>query len=312
MKPASSPTSIPYLTIASTIRYYLKDGAHVLQSFGINKFNKEIHIEDFTVLSNEGAVSKGAPIKTDHYALILAIRGTCIKTVGYHRFAVTPHSIHLAAPNQITSFDEVSPDLLLYMILFKKEFLLQSHIQEQVLDDLLYQQPDYPPFYELSDSSFESIKTGFEYIDSEVKQQSPFHLHLVRLRVLELLYEMNRACEACLIASTRRLTRKYQLVMEFRQLVEAHFQQHKTVQEYADMLNITPKYLSESVKEETGETALDLIHRRILLEAQYLLKYSGHSIKEIAMQLNFDTSSHFARFYKQKTLKTPAQYRKQP
>jgi AraC-like DNA-binding protein len=49
----------------------------------------------------------------------------------------------------------------------------------------------------------------------------------------------------------------------------------------------------------------------VLLEAQYLLRYSGYSIKEIAAELGFDTTSHFARFFRQSTGTTPISYRRQ-
>jgi AraC-like DNA-binding protein len=301
---------VPFLSIAGTISYYLDTGQPATESFGMNKFIGTIP-EDFAILSNEGGLSRGSPSKADHYALILGIRGTCQKTVGLHRFTVTPQSVHLVSPNLINSFDEVSPDLLLYMILFRKEFVLGLPVPEALVDELLYRPPEYPPFYELDAQTFLTMKAGFERIDREVKLQKAFYLDLVRLRLLELLYEMNRACEVCLLDSAKRMSRRYGLVLGFKQLVEAHFHAHKTVQAYADLLHITPKYLSELVREETGQTALEVIHRRVLLEAQYLLRYSGYSIKEIAAELGFDTTSHFARFFRQSTGTTPISYRRQ-
>jgi len=64
------------------------------------------------------------------------------------------------------------------------------------------------------------------------------------------------------------------------------------------------------VKEYTGMTALDLIHRRLFQEARHWLSMPGLSVKEIADKLNFDTSSHFSRFFKHIAGYSPTEFQR--
>lgn len=85
---------------------------------------------------------------------------------------------------------------------------------------------------------------------------------------------------------------------EFRKAVDKHFYELKSVKEYADLMCLSPKYVSECVKNQTGLSALTLIQNRIMLEAELLLKYSQLSIKCISDQLGFASTSAFSRFFK--------------
>lgn len=294
-------------TIPLTLKRHLELAGNINADFGI--INDGWNQDDFAVLTNEPGVNHGLPIKTDYYSVILCLRGSCKKTIGHFVFEVYTNSVHLVSPQFITSFEDASPDLLLYQVLFKKEFLINNFLKENILDNLLEVNPDYPPIYGLSQKSCASLKSLYEKISDESQEQGAFHLQILRLLLTDLLYEMNRACENCLLHSTRHLSKQYQLVYKFKKLVEDQFLTLKTVQEYADALFISSKYLTEIVKSETGQNALHVIHNRLYLEAQYLLSSSGLSIKEIAERLNFDNSSHFSRFFKRFAGSNPSEFK---
>ena len=284
-----------------------------ITSLGNNHLSANIKpsgvIEGFDIFLEKDIIYDGLPTKTDEYELVFCLTGSYKRTVGHFVFDVYPHSIHLVSPAYIHSSAQSSEDLLLYRILFKKEFLTTNFLKENILDNLLDVNPDYPPIYGVSEKSFISIKALYEKIKNETREENAFHLPLIRLMVMELLYEMNRACEKCLLNSTRHLSRQYQLVNQFKKLVQDRFLTLKTVQEYASLLFVTSKYLTEVVKSETGQNALHVIHNRLFLEAQYLLSSSGLSVKEIADQLKFDNSSHFSRFFKRFAGVNPSEFK---
>lgn len=266
-------------------------------------------IEDFTILFEQQPVFTGLPTRTEYYELVFCLSGSYKKTIGPFLFDVYAHSIHLVSPSFIHSSEDASSDLLQYRLQFKKEFLTNNFFKENILDSLLEVNPDYPPIYGVSPQGFISIKALYEKIKQEDEAENAFHLPLIRLLVMELLYEMNRACEKCLMNSTRHLSRQYQLVNQFKKLIQERFLTLKTVQEYANLLFVSSKYLTEVVKSETGQNALHIIHNRLFLEAQYLLSSSGLSVKEIADQLKFDNSSHFSRFFKRFAGVNPSEFK---
>ena len=85
-----------------------------------------------------------------------------------------------------------------------------------------------------------------------------------------------------------------------------------TVQSIARVLNLSPRYLSDLLKQETGKTAIELIHIFLIGEAKNLLKATDFSISETAYKLGFENLPYFSRLFKKEVGLTPVQYKKQP
>lgn len=83
-----------------------------------------------------------------------------------------------------------------------------------------------------------------------------------------------------------------------------------TVHSMAEQLFISPRYLSDLLKQETGKTALELIHLSLISEAKNLLKKADRSIAEIAYDLGFENTSYFTRLFKKQTGMKPLEFRK--
>ena len=79
---------------------------------------------------------------------------------------------------------------------------------------------------------------------------------------------------------------------------------------YAERMNISPQYLSRLVFETSGTAASDWINRAVTLQAKLLLRSSGHTVEQIAEELNFSTTPYFCRFFKREVGITPTEYRK--
>lgn len=84
-----------------------------------------------------------------------------------------------------------------------------------------------------------------------------------------------------------------------------------SVNQMAGELNLSPRYLSDLLKQETGKTAIELIHLFLISEAKNLLKGVDQGIAEIAYQLGFDNLSYFSRLFKQEVGISPLQFKKQ-
>src|SRR4029078_7133298 len=105
-------------------------------------------------------------------------------------------------------------------------------------------------------------------------------------------------------------SRPEQLATQFKNFVEKHFTEHRSVWAYAKMLNISPRYLSDVVKASTGRSPLEIIHDILFLEAKALLRSTDRSVSEIAHELRFDDQAHFSHFIKKRTGSTPGELRK--
>jgi AraC family transcriptional activator of pobA len=84
-----------------------------------------------------------------------------------------------------------------------------------------------------------------------------------------------------------------------------------TVKAMADALNTSARYLTDLLRQETGKTALELIHIFLVGEAKNLLQEPEKSISETAYLLGFENPPYFSRLFKKETGFTPVEYRKQ-
>lgn len=78
----------------------------------------------------------------------------------------------------------------------------------------------------------------------------------------------------------------------------------------AEQLFLSPRYLSDLLKQETGKTALELIHVHLISEAKNLLRIGEKGVSEIAYELGFENTSYFSRLFKKQTGMKPLEFRK--
>lgn len=81
-----------------------------------------------------------------------------------------------------------------------------------------------------------------------------------------------------------------------------------TVNYMAKQLNLSSKYLSDLLKQETGKTAMELIHLYVVSEAKNMLAEGDQSISEIAYQLGFENPPYFSRLFKKETGMSPKEF----
>jgi AraC family transcriptional activator of pobA len=84
-----------------------------------------------------------------------------------------------------------------------------------------------------------------------------------------------------------------------------------SVSSLAEGLHISSRYLSDLLKQESGKTALELIHIYLISEAKNLLKTDEQSVTEIAYALGFENMSYFSRLFKKEVGISPVQFKKQ-
>lgn len=248
-------------------------------------------------------------VKLNFHLVILCNKGKCDTSVGHHDFAIQSSAISIIPPHTVFSIKHFSEDFNAHFLLFKSDFVKKGFVKSDIMEELLLINPDYPPIFGLEANDFNDTLYKFEKIKHENENQSPFCVEVSRLYVLQILYDYNRTCEICLLNSDKLINRQYQVMYEFRKLVDRNFDKFKTVKEYADIMNLSSKYISECIKNQTGVSALSLIQNRIVLEAEFLLKYSQLTIKSISNKLGFTSTSAFSRFFKGIKSISPDNYR---
>lgn len=83
----------------------------------------------------------------------------------------------------------------------------------------------------------------------------------------------------------------------FRHMVETHLTEHRPIAFYARSIGTTVRTLTRLTRRHLGQSPQGLINRRLALEAQRLLRYTGASVTTVAAELGFADPSYFSRFY---------------
>jgi AraC-like DNA-binding protein len=105
------------------------------------------------------------------------------------------------------------------------------------------------------------------------------------------------------------LGRREHLTNRFLDLLRDHIREHRNVNYYAGILYVTPKYLSQSVKEVTGKTSGEIIDEMVVAEAKALLGNPSVTVGHVADELNFSDQFFFSKYFKRQTGMSPLSYR---
>jgi AraC-like DNA-binding protein len=247
------------------------------------------------------------PFRTDTYAIGFLKKGTLRLTAGLSTGIIMGPAILTIGPYVIRSIEKADEPPIVELIFFKENFFLEN--QSNIFYLLKY------PFFEDSDSHVFSLDAEkaerFTIIFNLLKKTAETnHLHeadIIRNYIGIML------CEIDALANHKKgnipVSKTSALLTNFKTLLSKEIQQQRSVKFYAGKLNVTPKYLSEVIKEQTGRTAGEWIDQTVILEAKVLLQKKDLSIARISEMLNFADQSVFGKFFKVNTGIPPLTYR---
>ncbi len=299
-------TTLPLLTIEQSINSY----KHLLKpnpSFGMDFFADDFEAKDIVLLEDNEAGSQGIALRFDYYALILRLKGETKRTINQHSYLIKPQSLQLINPGSIFSFEDISDIAKTYVLLFNKDFIEDQNLPLEILEPLLLFHREHQEDALLDMRQFAEVVAVYEQLNSELKSKKEDYKIVTKMLINQLLFLLKR--EKLSASIKPNLTRAQQICAEFLSLIEEHYWEKKSVQEYASMMGITPKHLSETIKATLSHSALSYIHVRIIKEMQYLLCFSDMSIKQISHALHFETLSQLGRFFKRYEGVSPREYR---
>ena len=103
-------------------------------------------------------------------------------------------------------------------------------------------------------------------------------------------------------------SRQYDVYQKFLKALNEHAKTERTVKFYADLLNISPKYLSFVCLQYSKKNASQWISDYVVYNARTLMSIHHQTVAESAEQLNFSSLNSFNRFFKRVTGQSPREY----
>lgn len=267
----------------------------------------EIHRDEMKTIGIDvipiGAFSEKAqaPHRDDHYMFIVLTQGIFELELDFKQITMSDRCVYYIAPGQVHSYTNQDNCRGWYIFM---DTLLISEKYTQILNTYLNNRQG------IQFSEDNLIFSIIPILENLLKQKREFFQDQTEYSLADTflgffigaLIQEDAAKE--LIGG-----QKYQTVNTFKQLVQSKFKECKQVKDYAALLNITPLYLNEIVKQVTGFTVSYWIQQTIALEAKRLLYYTELDIKQIAFELGYEDYAYFSRFMKKNIGMTPSEFR---
>lgn len=125
--------------------------------------------------------------------------------------------------------------------------------------------------------------------------------------MLSLCHEMEKLPSVA--GKTEKKNRAWSLVNDFMVLVGRHYVRHRDVAYYATRLCVSPDYLNKLSVKYTLLKAKEYINRQCIVAIKTYLSSTDLSVKNIALELNFEDASYMCRFFRRMTGMSPLEYR---
>ncbi len=167
----------------------------------------------------------------------------------------------------------------------------------------------------LSDKEKDNLRECVARLQGEIAENTDRHSQALIVAILELLLNYcQRYYDRQFI--TRRSANS-SLLAQFENELEAWFRLEggkagvglPSVRLLAEKLHVSPNYLSDLLKKETGMNTQDHIHAFLIEEAKNLLVGTDLSVSTMAYALGFEYPQYFSRLFKSKTGMTPSEFR---
>lgn len=194
--------------------------------------------------------------------------------------------------------------------IFNREFYcIRDHDHEVSCNGFLFLGSSVPPMVELSEKEQKSFELLLLFFKEEFETRDHIQGEMLRVLLKRLIIKSVRLLKGTLVDPEMKQS-KIDTIRQFNLLVEKHFREKHKVSDYADLLNKSPKTLSNLFAKYNNILPLQVINNRIILEAKKLLLYSEKSSKEIAYSLGFTEASHFSKFFKKQAGISPIIFKK--
>ncbi|MFT3822570.1 MAG: helix-turn-helix domain-containing protein [Chitinophagaceae bacterium] len=244
------------------------------------------------------------PIKTDLTICCLCLEGETRGKIDLIEQHVKAPGLAISMPGQILepgSFSNDFKGILIYMTRrFTENFnLLLGHSISMNLKNR--------PNIALTEKELQSILTYCQMVRSAIRvKANPYRLQIVTHLTIAHFYGIGYFLHQ---STGKELTKNETITERFLQKVRDSYKTERRVEYYAELLELSPNYLSHVVKDVTGKTAGQWIDEYVTLEAKALLKSTNMTVQQVANDLNFPTQSFFGKFFKRMVGVAPKYYK---
>lgn len=284
---------------------YPKRAQHKIEN---RQANTDFYLQDMGVIFDETGGKADVPHRHDYYTVILIEQAAGEHLVDYQTYSFQPLEVYFISPGQVHQVVARTKPRG-WVFTFSRDFLVENNIPESFITNINLFQPfgESPPL-KIDKVTFERLLD----IIRQMQECLPMELSY-RSRALGALLQLFLIhCNNSSNLNPTHLDEENSgvcILRDFKHLVDARYHQWHKVNDYAAEVHLSPKYLSQTVKQFTGKSAKEFIQDRLVLEAKRLLLHTDLSVKEVAYKIGFEEPLHFSAFFKKKAGISPSSFR---
>ena len=272
-----------------------------------------LSIEDYTPFST---VKDKVIMKNMQYTQVLlafvCMKGSVDMEVDFKRYILNAGDTIVITHKQVGELYNISDDFRYFLVVINDTFYdpninsSDPNRNKTLLDKL--------PFVHLSDKALEESVSLFNILKGKLQEKThSYRLETIRGLIHAFFFNIfsqiaKKEDPKPLVDASSTDSRQKEVFSSFLKAVGEHYTIERNIKYYADILCITPKYLSQIIYQVSGRFAGDYIRDYVVREAKALIRGKRYSMLDISVMLNFSTQSSFTRFFKNATGMSPLEY----
>ncbi|WP_293311267.1 helix-turn-helix domain-containing protein [Pedobacter sp. UBA5917] len=232
---------------------------------------------------------------------------------GQHHYDFEEGGISFVSPNQIIAAAEDEKDYSGYTLLIHPDFLRNYPLAKSINNYGFFSYSANEALY-LSEKEKATISEVFEHILQELNSRiDDFSQDVIISHIEVLLNYSNRFYKRQFIT---RKAANHDILTQLEAILNQYFNNEKTltkglptVSYLAEVLNLSPRYLSDMLRSLTGQNTQQHIHDKIIEKAKEFLASDKLTVAEVAYHLGFEHPQSFNKIFKKKTNQTPVAFK---
>ncbi len=225
-------------------------------------------------------------------------------------------SLICMAPNQVIEIDnneQASENIMGWGLFFHPDLIRATSLNDKMKDYSFFSYETSEALH-LSEKEKHVLYNCVSKINTELEENIDVHTQNITVSTIELL--LNYCSRFYGRQFITRKSSNNSVLVQFEKILTEYYNhdnmQEKdllTVKYLSEQVHLSPGYLSDLLKKETGKNTQDHIHFYLIEEAKSKLISTDKSVSEIAYELGFHYPQYFNKLFKQKTGKTPIKFR---
>ncbi|WP_419131446.1 helix-turn-helix domain-containing protein [Pedobacter sp. N23S346] len=251
------------------------------------------------------------PFRSNSFAVVVTKKGSMSLNYDFVSYDLTEKEVFFVVPDAMFEIITMSADVEFLCLSFQRDYLKKQGIFMnsgeimQVFSESAIRKVALSP-EEYQEMTFHITALGRKLA---LPDHTPHIKEIIRHTFLSVFYEVVLVNGKYWSGNPVQQNRKEELTSDFLLILAENFKTERRIEFYSKALYVTPRHLSQVVKQVTGKTAGEFIDEMVIREAKVLLSAHVLNVGQVAFELCFSDQSFFGKYFKKYTGISPSQYR---